>query len=119
MAKGNNHLEVPGGDSGANHSVFGLSRNHSGAIRLNSIAQHTKKNEIKTLMITCLKGQLYRNTEMFGKMDPFLEFEYRGKTFQSKVHEDGGKTPVWNEKVSIPLTGGNPEHDSIIIRCFD
>jgi|OM-RGC.v1.039014600 C2 domain. len=34
-----------------------------------------------------------------GKMDPFVELEYKGKKEKSPEMEDAGKKPVWNHTV--------------------
>ena len=43
-----------------------------------------------------IEAKLSIDTELFGKMDPYLEMEVLGKTYQTTVHQDGGKLPVWN-----------------------
>jgi Ca2+-dependent lipid-binding protein len=43
-----------------------------------------------------IEGKLFRDTEAVGEMDPFILIEYKGKKFQTKVHEEGGKNPKWN-----------------------
>ena len=49
-----------------------------------------------TLKLFIQRGKLYRDTEAIGKMDPFVQVEYRDKKFRTKVIEEGGKEPVWN-----------------------
>ena len=70
----------------------------------------------KTLEITLIAGKLYRNTEFFGTMDPFIELVHNGKSYKTEVCEDGGKKPKWNETITIPNV--NLE-DKIKIRCLD
>jgi Ca2+-dependent lipid-binding protein len=59
---------------------------------------------------------LYRDTEVIGKMDPFLQVDYRDKKFRTKVIDQGGKEPVWNEMLEIPLES---LQDTIKIGCYD
>ena len=42
---------------------------------------------------------------MFGKQDPFVELHLYSQywTWKSKIIESGGKTPVWNETVSVDV----------------
>lgn len=68
------------------------------------------------LTISILKGKLYRDTETIGKMDPFVEIEYNEKQYKTKVHEDGGKNPVWNESFDIPIQSMS---DYLRITCYD
>ena len=60
---------------------------------------------------------------MFGKMDPFLQLDFEGKTFKTPVHTDGGKLPVWNHsfpEVLIPKEGGVTLEKSFIkLSCFE
>jgi hypothetical protein len=42
-------------------------------------------------------GKLSRETEYMGKMDPFVQIMYLNNKYETKVREDGGKSPVWNE----------------------
>ena len=49
------------------------------------------------LYVTVIEGQLSRDTEMFGEMDPYVSLEYQGTSYNTKVHKGGGKTPKWNQ----------------------
>ena len=66
--------------------------------------------------ITIIQGKLYRNTESIGKMDPFVELDYQGKKYTTKVAEDGHKNPLWNESFEIPIDSLD---DEIKISCYD
>jgi Ca2+-dependent lipid-binding protein len=48
-----------------------------------------------------IEGKLLRDTEIIGKMDPFVTLEYSGKKYRTKVHESGGKLPKWQEFIEI------------------
>ena len=48
------------------------------------------------MILTVRQAQLFRDTETFGKMDPFVVLEYRGQKFKTKTHNSGGKNPQWN-----------------------
>ena len=49
------------------------------------------------LTLTVIEAKLTRDTEAFGKMDPFVKVTIGAKTVKTKVKEDAGKEPVWNE----------------------
>ena len=68
------------------------------------------------LKILVKQGKLYRDTEAIGKMDPFVEIEYKNKKYRTKVKEEGGKTPVWNQTLEIPLES---LLDTIKFACYD
>lgn len=45
-----------------------------------------------------IKGAiLKKDTETFGKMDPYVKFSCEGKDYETTVMEGAGKTPVWNQ----------------------
>ena len=48
-----------------------------------------------TLSIKVLEGNLMRNTEALGKMDPFVQFIHNGDKYRTKTHKDGGFNPNW------------------------
>ena len=53
---------------------------------------------------------------MFGKMDPFIRVLHKGQTYQTKVLDEAGTSPVWNEVFSLELE--SPD-DFILIQCLD
>jgi Ca2+-dependent lipid-binding protein len=48
-----------------------------------------------------IEAKLLRDTEIIGKMDPFVVLEYSGKKYRTKVHQGGGKHPKWEEFIEI------------------
>ena len=56
-------------------------------------------NSMLTLVI--VKAELKHDTEMFGKMDPFVKLTSEHLKLQTKVHENGGKKPVWDQPFNI------------------
>lgn len=51
-------------------------------------------------------------------MDPFIQVIHSGNgtKYQTKVIEDGGSKPVWNEMLEIPIEG---KEDELEIKCLD
>ena len=47
------------------------------------------------LKIKVIEGRLFRDTEMFSKMDPYCVLEFKEKKFKTKTHQGGGKHPKW------------------------
>ncbi len=47
------------------------------------------------------KAKIYKNTELFGKMDPYVKFEVFSKIFRTKTIDQGHQDPEWNETFSI------------------
>lgn len=50
------------------------------------------------LIISLKEAKLTRNTEMFGKMDPYGVFTYQGAKRKSSVIDEAGKTPKWENQ---------------------
>ena len=70
----------------------------------------------RTVEITLVEGKLYRDTEMFGAMDPFISIKYKTNEYKTKALDGAGKTPKWNETLSIPIDSID---DVITITCID
>jgi Ca2+-dependent lipid-binding protein len=63
-----------------------------------------------------VEAKLTRDTEFFGKMDPFAVIDYRNERFKTVVKQDAGKVPVWNQtfKFDIKYIG-----DDMVFKVFD
>lgn len=55
------------------------------------------------LSLEVIDARLTRDTEFIGKMDPYVVFKTRDQVFKTKVHNSGGKTPVWNQTFEIDV----------------
>lgn len=49
------------------------------------------------LVVTALKCKLTRDTETFGKMDPYVLFKVKDQKAMTQVKIDAGKECEWNE----------------------
>ena len=56
-----------------------------------------------TLQITLVQGRLTRDVEVFGKQDPYVKMVYMGTKYKTRVHENAGKNPVWNQTFILQL----------------
>lgn len=45
-----------------------------------------------------------------------MQFEHLGKKYKTKVLDDAGKNPVWNQTIEIPL---DSIKDEIKVTCYD
>lgn len=68
------------------------------------------------LMCKILQGQLFRNTETFGQMDPFVVIEHNNKKYKTKVLDDAGKNPIWNQTIEVPM---NSIKEKLKFICYD
>lgn len=59
---------------------------------------------IGPLKITIKGANLTRDTEMVGKMDPYLELTIGGnQVHKTKTLDGAGKTPEWNEEFTFEV----------------
>ncbi len=68
-----------------------------------------------SLTVRPLNAQLTRDTEMFGKMDPYVKITHGNTVVKSQVNEDGGKTPKWNDSLQMPFYN----NQNIVIEVYD
>ena len=54
-----------------------------------------------TLNLKICDGKLYRDTETMGKMDPYVSLVVGDQKFKTKVHQDAGKYPKWDQLFTI------------------
>ena len=61
-------------------------------------ASHAGANrQGSALNITVVEAKLTRDTETFGKMDPYVVITNDGQKYKTKVLDGAGKTPKWNQ----------------------
>ena len=53
--------------------------------------------------MTVIEARLTRDTETFGKMDPYVKIQTRQQQLRTKTKNSAGKTPVWNETFNIDV----------------
>ena len=73
------------------------------------------------LKIHILEARLTRDTEAFGKMDPYVNFQLAAGTnvrnkWRCKTHAGGGKNPSWNDRHNFDLVEGD---DRIQAQVYD
>ena len=65
------------------------------------------QTEIKVgglLKIRIVEGRLFRDTETFGKMDPYCVLIFKdGRKLKTKTHNNGGKAPKWSDEFEIKV----------------
>ena len=55
------------------------------------------------MILTVKGGLLDKNTELVGKMDPYCVVKYLKKEYKSKVHNSGGKEPIWDDQFTLEV----------------
>ena len=62
-----------------------------------------------------MESNLLKDTDTFGKMDPFCIVKCGSNIKKSSVAEDQGKKPVWPDSFSFDRT----DEDSVLIQVYD
>lgn len=52
-----------------------------------------------------VQALMTKDMELIGEMDPYVVLKYQNQKFRTRVHGEGGKTPVWNQTFSIVIKG--------------
>jgi len=65
-----------------------------------------------------VRGLLYKNTEMFGKMDPFIQLEYNKMKMKTQTADEGGETPVWDHTFNLDIITMS-EEDHVTLTCLE
>ena len=61
-------------------------------------------NTQPVLRIHVIEGNLVRDTEKFGKMDPYFLIEDQKKNvYRTPTMQDVGKNPKWNHTLEVPI----------------
>jgi Ca2+-dependent lipid-binding protein len=61
------------------------------------------------LKVTVVHAKLTKDVESFGKQDPYVKITYMGTPYKTVVHQNGGKSPVWNQTFDIRIGGMGDE----------
>ncbi|KAG0463285.1 hypothetical protein HPP92_019354 [Vanilla planifolia] len=73
------------------------------------------------LEVTLLDGKGLKDTDLFGKVDPYVVLQYRNQERKSSVARGQGSNPKWNESfkflVQYPGTAGIPH--KLILKVMD
>ena len=55
------------------------------------------------LSLTVIEARLERDTEVLGKMDPYVVIHNRMQRMRTSTQEGAGKEPTWNETLEIDV----------------
>jgi Ca2+-dependent lipid-binding protein len=58
------------------------------------------------LTINCQKATLKKDHDIFGKMDPFVKFVVGNQEKRTKVMEEAGLNPVWDQIITFEINNG-------------
>lgn len=68
--------------------------------------------------MTVIEAKLHRDTEIFGKMDPYVRLtDSYGKSVRTKVKEDAGKHAIFNETLTFLIKDGRAS--LVKLECMD
>jgi hypothetical protein len=61
------------------------------------LKSYSKSMSTGIARLTVVEAVLHKDTEFFGKMDPYFKIYYRNFIMTSRINFQGGKSPKWNE----------------------
>lgn len=67
------------------------------------------------LEITIIEAKFLKDSDMFGKQDPYIVFKYGRSQRQTTVAEDAGKHAIFNEKFELSNVLAEVEKDGELI----
>lgn len=68
------------------------------------------------LELTLEEAKLTRDTELMGKMSPYVTMVFKGKKYKSRTMSNAGKTPKWKQKFIFEVNSADEE---IMVRVWD
>jgi len=68
------------------------------------------------LRVEVVEARLTRDTEMFGKMDPYCVISLGEQKFRTRVLDGAGKTPKWHQAFEFDVVSGS---DHVSVQVFD
>ena len=72
------------------------------------------------LFISSAQGIKLRNTDLIGKGDPFVQFQFGTWEARTKTLQNAGGDTIWNElEISTKVTAENLRKEYLIVTIFD
>lgn len=71
-----------------------------------------------TFSFLCRNADLVRNTETFGKMDPYVKITCGKKSVKTKYIDEAGQKPVWDATVNLDIENPDPKAE-VLIEVWD
>jgi len=68
-----------------------------------------------TITLRPVEANLTHNTDLIGKMSPYVAFIVGNDVYRSQVCKKGGKNPVWGDAVTIPYSN----EASVVVEVMD
>ncbi|CAK4670302.1 hypothetical protein LEN26_011240 [Aphanomyces euteiches] len=68
------------------------------------------------LQVTVKRAVDLRDVQMIGRQDPYCDVLLGNLAFRTRVHENGGTDPFWEETFVIPVANPQVEELDVFIR---
>ena len=68
-----------------------------------------------TIIFKPIEANLTHNTDLLTKMNPYCTFVIGSQRFSSQVCKKGGKHPMWNDAITVPIANEN----KILVEVMD
>uniref|UniRef100_A0A1J3ESN1 Elicitor-responsive protein 1 n=1 Tax=Noccaea caerulescens TaxID=107243 RepID=A0A1J3ESN1_NOCCA len=72
------------------------------------------------LEVNLISGKGLKRSDFLGKVDPYVEIQYKGQTRKSSVDKDGGRNPTWNTRLKwrAEFPGSGADY-KLIVKVMD
>jgi serine/threonine-protein phosphatase 2B regulatory subunit len=72
------------------------------------------KKDFGKLTIKCIGGMDLAATAFVGKADPYVKLKVGQQEFSTKVHQGGGKKPVWGDEFTFNISNEKELHMEVL-----
>lgn len=77
-------------------------------------------DEKSMLRIIIQEATFRKDSDFFGKQDPYIRFKYNNIDLATEVQDDAGKKAKWNETFQLPnISTSVQNHGTLVFEAFD
>ncbi|KAF1322432.1 putative ca2-dependent phospholipid-binding protein, partial [Globisporangium splendens] len=97
--------------------ILSFSRAHNPKSHQAGRTKEATQQEMVELHVRAVCARNLLDKQTFGKQDPYCKITVRNRTFKTRVHDNGDKSPVWNERFTFDAH--DPQLDQLVIEVKD
>ena len=71
---------------------------------------------VTELHVRIVSARSLKDTQTFGTQDPFCEVTLGHRTFKTRIHDNGGVAPKWNEKFVFNVYDCQMEQLHVVVK---
>ena len=70
------------------------------------------------ILMTIKTAHFNVDKELFGKQDPYIEFNYKGEILRTETMEEGGKDPIFDKEYILEDIEDEWLKEMVILKLF-